>query len=88
MIPPLDIGFEIGHQLFWRREDVGFLSFPKMPMIAFSALIVVTQDTVTTNNVGESILEVMARRHHGAWHPPDHDLNERIHRGEDSSAKQ
>ena len=57
-------------------------------MVALSALIVVTQHTLATDNVGESVFEIMFRRHHGLRHSPEYDLNERIHRSDDSSAKQ
>jgi hypothetical protein len=57
MIPPRYIILEIGDQLIWSRKNISAFLYTEMPMIAFSDFVVVAQNTFSTNNIRQSVLE-------------------------------
>ncbi len=60
MVPPLDIILEISDQLFRCRKHVGIFFSSKMPVIAFSGLIIIAQHAFVTYDIRKATLPVTA----------------------------
>lgn len=56
-------------------------------MPTLSAFVVVADDAVPFDNVGQPEFEPVLRRRHRLRHPPDHDLHKRIDGDDDATAK-
>ena len=59
MIPPLNIFLEICNRLFRRREHAGTFFSIKMPVIALSGLVIISQNALAAYHVRKPVLEIM-----------------------------
>ncbi|BAM06988.1 hypothetical protein LFE_1305 [Leptospirillum ferrooxidans C2-3] len=57
---PLHIGIEVLDEAIHRSEHIRFFPIPVMPMIPFSLLVVVTDDSLALPSIEKSIFEPMA----------------------------
>jgi len=57
MVPPRNIILEISDQLIWSRKNINTFLYTEMPMIALSYFVVVAQNTFSTNNICQPVLE-------------------------------
>jgi len=60
MVPPHNVTFKIGNELFRRGEEVGSVLAGNVPMITFSNLIVEAHDTITSHHIRQSVLIPMS----------------------------
>ena len=61
MVPPLQIGKKIAHQLFGRLKLIQLLIGRCASMIALAALVVVAQHAAATNDIGHPVVELVCR---------------------------
>jgi hypothetical protein len=59
MVPPRNILLEVGDQLIRRSKSIETFPFAEMPVIPLPDFVVVAQNTFTTHNMGQPVLERM-----------------------------
>lgn len=66
---------KIGNQRFHGRKDIPFLTIPDMPMIALTALIIVTDQALARVSVEQAVFESVRASRHRLGNSPDSHFN-------------
>jgi hypothetical protein len=70
MVPPRNVALKIGDELFKGSKFVGTLLTANVSMVAFTHLIIVSQDAFTSYHIGQPVFEAMSRPDHSHRHSP------------------
>jgi hypothetical protein len=78
MVVPLYVVKKVSHQLAHGSEFVGYFLCNPVAVVAFAGFVVVSQNTLTADNIGKPVFEVVMTSRQRHWQLPDYKFSERI----------